>query len=656
MTFEQTEYYDSVLDGFTITGGTNDHAGGIRIEASSPTIVNCIISGNNATDEGGGIHCRLLGASPTITNCIISGNTAEFGGGMYNYHAVPKVTGCTFDGNVAHVSGGGMYNYEYNWPTITNCNFSSNTALVSGGGIYSEEYSSSTITNCTFSGNTANRGGGISTLYHSSPTITNSIFTGNQAQSSDGGGLFIDFYSEPTLINCTFSRNSAAGNGGGIFVSSYTTTIINSILWGNTAEGLGQQVRLENSATLSISHSDVEGGQNPAAASVELDCTLNWGTGNMGEDPEDDPLFVDADGPDDILGNEDDDLHLQLGSPCIDSGDNDAVPPGITTDIAGYGRFVDDPLVYDTGSGIPPIVDIGAYEYQGDFDDDWIADVVDTEPYQPSNDFSDEPGGNTKGTIASRGDVRFYIREEANPDGVRILSAGAGGPTPAIINACEGAEFDTITVFPGITEEDPEGVVTCSNSFTVKMIKGIFVVNFVVAGKAATANLSGGNSLTCDPSTGTLTTPLHNSGDVVVLIEDEELSLAPGDNKTVIFDMSTVDIDPDTLNLKSKGKWVSSYMELPEGYNIEDIDRQTIMLEDTIVADKSNVEGVVLTAKFSRQEVIEFIKSMGLTMPVDVELTVSCQSYAGATFHGSDTIRCREGANKLKGDKKGKKK
>ena len=71
------------------------------------------------------------------------------------------------------------------------------------------------------------------------------------------------------------------------------------------------------------------------------------------------------------------------GSPCIDAGDNDAVPGWVTTDLEGSPRFVDDPLAEDTGnpgtSG-PPIVDMGAYELQvlvGDFNGDGSVDLDD---------------------------------------------------------------------------------------------------------------------------------------------------------------------------------------------------------------------------------------------------------------------------------------
>ena len=62
-----------------------------------------------------------------------------------------------------------------------------------------------------------------------------------------------------------------------------------------------------------------------------------------------------------ILG----DYHLQSGSPCIDAGDNDAVPFGTAIDLDGKVRRVDDSAP-DTGHGTKPIVDMGAYEYVGD--------------------------------------------------------------------------------------------------------------------------------------------------------------------------------------------------------------------------------------------------------------------------------------------------
>jgi hypothetical protein len=57
---------------------------------------------------------------------------------------------------------------------------------------------------------------------------------------------------------------------------------------------------------------------------------------------------------------------LHEGSACIDAGNNLAVPQELIRDLACHARFIDDPLTKDTGNGTPPIVDLGAYEFQRD--------------------------------------------------------------------------------------------------------------------------------------------------------------------------------------------------------------------------------------------------------------------------------------------------
>ena len=92
------------------------------------------------------------------------------------------------------------------------------------------------------------------------------------------------------------------------------------------------------------------------------------------------PLFVDPDGIDNVVGTVDDNLRLSNNSPCIDAGNNDCVLPDIADldndgdmvektpiDRDGNPRFVNDPATPDTGNGTPPIVDMGAYEFQGPF-------------------------------------------------------------------------------------------------------------------------------------------------------------------------------------------------------------------------------------------------------------------------------------------------
>ena len=104
-----------------------------------------------------------------------------------------------------------------------------------------------------------------------------------------------------------------------------------------------------------------------------------------------------------------------------------------------------------------------------------------------------------------------------------------------------------------------------------------------------------------------------------------------------------VDIMPDTLNLKSKGNFVTCYIELPEGYNAGDIDPETATLtigETTIEAELSptqigdyNDNSIPdLMVKFDRQSVQDACD------PGAVEITVCCETYDGSSFEGTDTV------------------
>ena len=352
------------LDGFTITNGKEFNGGGMNNSNSSPTVSNCTFSGNSASivfsvGEGGGMY--NVNSSPTVTNCIFSGNDATgLGGGMHNSMSSPTVTNCTFSENTAH-QGGGMYNLQSS-PTVTNCTFSGNSsdATAPGGGMRNED-SSPTVTNCSFFNNTAgNNGGGMANYADSSPTVTNCTFSGNSAPFY-GGGMY-NAGSSPIVANCIFYHNYVGSPQIGwdmANLGSSSPTVINCTFWNEA----GDSMYNENSSptvTNCILWGHFEMIYNGAGASpvVTYSDVPYPGTGNINADP----MFVDPDGPDNILGNSDDNFHLRTSSPCIDAGDNSA-PALPATDFEGDDRRIDDPKVPDTGSGTPPIVDMGADEY-----------------------------------------------------------------------------------------------------------------------------------------------------------------------------------------------------------------------------------------------------------------------------------------------------
>lgn len=115
--FESGESRDTLLEGFTITGGViHDKGGGIRVLGSSPTIRDCIVFDNRAVyNDGGGIY--VSGGGPLIQNCIVRNNIV------------------TFDASGILVAGGST-----EWTVIMNCvvyrNHSYETDLMGAVGSY----------------------------------------------------------------------------------------------------------------------------------------------------------------------------------------------------------------------------------------------------------------------------------------------------------------------------------------------------------------------------------------------------------------------------------------------------------------------------------------------------------------------------------------
>ena len=108
---------------------------------------------------------------------------------------------------------------------------------------------------------------------------------------------------------------------------------------------------------------------------------------------------------------------------------------------------------------------------------------------------------------------------------------------------------------------------------------------------------------------------------------------------------ATIDIDPDTLNMKSEGKWVTCYMELEPGYNVSNIDTSTLILtyegNDIPVEphpqsiDDYDNDGITdLMIKFDRQELINVLATGD-----SITSEVSGNMQGGMPLEGSDTIR-----------------
>ena len=85
VTFWNEEEPNCILEGFVITRGAGDVAGGINCMGSSPTISHCLILGNHVMDpNGGGGAVFCIDSNAVFENCTFSGNYGgQQGAGLY---------------------------------------------------------------------------------------------------------------------------------------------------------------------------------------------------------------------------------------------------------------------------------------------------------------------------------------------------------------------------------------------------------------------------------------------------------------------------------------------------------------------------------------------------------------------------------------------
>ena len=352
-TLDRTIAFD-MKSGVAILGG---FAGGETLASQARPETNvAILSGDlddNDDDFGGypfgeNSHHVVRGAGADAT-AILDGLTIQsglgigYGGGLFMVEASDgTIRRCTLRNNLAIFSGGGSVHVRESQPTFTDCRLVENSAFYWGGAIDMRGNGDATFERCVFEHNSAPNGGAVH-IHGSQARFSNCLFFHNGADEEGGGAIRVR---AATLYiqNCTITRNSATkgGTGGGILATTSLVDVSNSILYRNWAYPVGGQGSPSDIAgqLVSARYSCVDGGYP--------------GPGNTSGPP----MFVNST----FFGLPD--FRLQVGSPCIDAGDNAAVPAGVVLDLTRAPRFIDHPAADNVGPNIRPPVDMGAFETQ----------------------------------------------------------------------------------------------------------------------------------------------------------------------------------------------------------------------------------------------------------------------------------------------------
>lgn len=240
----------TVLRGFHIRNGVSaagDGGGGLYLENSRPTVVQCVFENNTAVFVGGAVAIRG-NSSPQFVNCIFRHNGTVWsdpfeGGAVFLESVTATFTNCLFHDNEGE--RGGAFATPGACAIFTNCTFANNQATWGRGGAVSDYSESLYLRNCVLWGNTRLEGDPptpvLDQIYGpgDGPEVAYCDVQGGWSGRGRGGNVVID--ADPLF------KDVAAGKFNLQFASPCRDTGSNALLpldvgdldWdGNTMEGL----------------------------------------------------------------------------------------------------------------------------------------------------------------------------------------------------------------------------------------------------------------------------------------------------------------------------------------------------------------------------------------------------------------------------------
>ena len=611
----------AVLDGLTITAGnangteTYGDGSGMYNDQGSPTLKDCTFRENWASSGGGGGMYNGNNSSPALTDCIFNGNWPD---GMDNYDSSPTLINCTFSGNFK-----GVHNDNSN-PTISDCTFSGNdrgmyndasspmlaNCVFNGheGAMYNWGGSSPRLTNCTFSTNSSSSGAGMKNE-NANPILTDCTFTGNSASTS-GGGMY-NYYSNPSLTNCTFEENSSESHSGAMRNFNSNTVLTNCAFTANSANTDGGAIGNSQSSptltdcTFTANHTKGHGGgiHNNAGSPVLKSCTFD-----------DNAAFAGA---------------------GIDNQNSNA----ILTDCTFTANTTDE-----FGAGInnrqssPQITRCifngnMAHDFGGAAVCNWSSSPTIRNCLFSQND-SSEHGGAVMNNQSSPVflNCTFFRNTAAAGNAIGFFSYLNDPPSTMQAANCifwDGGDeiWKNEETDISITYSDVQGGWTdVGNLDEDPLFVDVAFDDYRLL--AASPCINAG-----DPDYAALPNETDLDGNPRVANGRVDM----GAYERSAFVSVEVGISPDTINLKSQGKYITVLLTFSEGCNVADVDTATILLQEQIQPLDwvwFDEEENLLMVRFKRVDV-QAVLSVGNN--VDVKITGSF--FDGTPFEGTGVVK-----------------
>jgi parallel beta-helix repeat protein len=477
--------------------------------------------------------------------------------------------------NASSNSGNGINLYSSNYNTITNNNASSNFWF--GIDLHSSNYN--TLTNNNASSNSHS---GIFISSSSNNTLTSNIASGNFWL-----GIVFQYSTNNTLTNDIANSNYF---GTGFEHSS------NNMLTGNTASGNSYGIFLDSSSNNNFTENNASyNGENGIYVYASNNTTVSGGNASYNNNG----IFFDQS------------FNNTIASNYALNNTND----GIKLVVSNYSNISFNTPRFNT-VGIHVTSSSNFTIANNTCGNNTLNDIV----VDPSRDFM------IIGNLIFNSNI-----------GIAIIQSFGGTILKNLIQFNSvGISFDfstEINISDDIIQFNNIGI-SSNSSTNVSIAETTINSNNIGVLLNSSTNITTENT-TISNST-SLDFSLNNSAIVLVntTFDTAKVSFV---NSTIVIS-AIIDIDPDVLNLKSKGKWITAYIEIPN-HDLTKVNISTVLLNDTIPAEPKPTEigdydqdGIPdLMVKFNRNATQSIVNTGNVTLTATGKI-------GEVTFAGSDTI------------------